>query len=91
MKTFSQSNSTEAKQFSSKISECRDHNRQAEWINNIEKELKGLDVGSKTNMHLESLRATLQKYQIGKLLAMMTYIDSNLKNTPPSMTERLSK
>ena len=33
--------------FGAKYENVRDHDRKAEWINNVEKELKGLKEGSK--------------------------------------------
>ena len=38
------------------------------------KELQGLEEGLKAKMHLDSLRANLKKYRIGKRQAMMAYI-----------------
>ena len=52
---------TEAKQFWSKIWERREHNRRVEWINNMEKELQGLEKGHNAKIYLNSLRATFKK------------------------------
>ena len=41
--------------------EQKEHNRKAEWINNIDKELQRLKKGSEAIIHLELLRATLKK------------------------------
>ena len=48
-----------------KIFELKEHNRKTEWINSIEKEFQELEEESEAYMHLESLRVTLKKYQIG--------------------------
>ena len=55
-RTYKQPRVKEAKQFLSKIWEQKKHNRIAEWVNNIEKELQELTEGP-----LESLRATPKK------------------------------
>ena len=39
----------------------REHNREAKWISNTEKELEGLEKGPNMKMHINSLRATLKK------------------------------
>ena len=59
----------------SKIWEQKEYNRKAEWINNMKKELQGLEEG----VHLVLLRVTLKKYRIGKFQAMMAYMDSGFK------------
>ena len=53
----------------------------------MEKQLEGVEEGPKVKIHIESLRTTLRKYQIGKRQAMMAYMDSGLRNSPPSMTD----
>ena len=65
--------------------------RKAKYIKHMEKELQGLEEGPKAKILLNSFKATLKKYQIGKLRAIMEYMDSGLKNSPPSMTDWLSK
>ena len=49
-----------------KIWELREHKRKAEWINNMEKELKGFEEGLKAKIYLKSQRATHKNYQIRK-------------------------
>ena len=61
--------------------ERRDHNRKAEWRNNIEKELQALK-GLMVKIHHDSLSATLKKFQIGKRQSMMAYMDSVFKKIP---------
>ena len=52
------------------------------------KELKGLEEGPKAEILIDLQRMTLKKkYQIGKHLAMMEYIDSGSRNSPPFMTD----
>ena len=43
---------------------------------NMEKELQGLVEGSKVKVHLDSVKATFKKSQIGKSQTMMAYMDS---------------
>ena len=40
------------------------HNEKAEWINNMTRELEGLEEGPKTEIHTDLLKTTLKKYQI---------------------------
>ena len=51
----------EKQQFCCKIWQSREHNKKAELINNIAKELKGLEEGSKVKMHINLLRKRLKK------------------------------
>ena len=37
------------------------HNENAEWINNITRELEGLEEGPKTEIHIDLLRTTLKR------------------------------
>ena len=67
-----QPDTNEAKLFWSKISEGKEQNRKAEWIN-MEKELQGLRERPKAIIHPELLRATRKKYRIGKRQAIMAY------------------
>ena len=43
------------------IWEEKEHNRNAEWINKMKNELKGIEEGPKVDIHLDSLRITLKK------------------------------
>ena len=63
-----QPDAKEAKQLWSKIWE---QNKKADWVNNMKKELHGLEEGSETDILLELLRATHKKYHSGKLQDMM--------------------
>ena len=50
------------------------------YISNMATVLEGLEEGRKAKIHPDSLRATLKKkWQIGKRLAMMEYVNSGLK------------
>ena len=51
----------EARRFWSTIWERRNHNENAEWINNMETELQRLEEGSQVNIHPDGLKATLKK------------------------------
>ena len=51
----------------------------------MEKEWQILEEGPKVEIHLNSLKATLKKYQTGKLYDLMANTDSGLKNSHPSM------
>ena len=59
-KTYQQSDDKETKQFWSKIWELKEHKTKTEWINKVKKELQGLELDSKAEIHLDSLRATLK-------------------------------
>ena len=59
------------------------HNEKAEWINNMTRELEV----PKAEIHIDLLKTTLNKYQIGKRLAMMEYMASGSRNSPPFTTD----
>ena len=42
------------------------HNENAEWINNITRELEGLEQGPKTEIHIDLLKTTLKRISNGK-------------------------
>ena len=63
------------------------HNEKAEWINNITRELEGVEEGTKTEIHIDLLTTTLKKYQIGKHQGMMEYMVSGSRNSPPFTTD----
>ena len=60
-KPYQQPDAKEARRFWSKISERRDHNKKAEWINNMETELRMLEESPQVNIHPDGLKATLTK------------------------------
>ena len=51
---YQQLDDQETKEFWSKIGEQREHNRKANWISNLEKELEGLEEESKVKIHHHS-------------------------------------
>ena len=51
------------------------------------RELEGLEEKPKAKIYRDSLRTTLKKYQNGKRTAMIAYMDSGSRNSPPSMTD----
>ena len=63
------------------------HNGKTEWINNMIKELEGLEEGPKAEIPIDLLKTILKKYQTGKRLAMMEYMVSGSKNSPPFTTD----
>ena len=67
-KTYHQPDIRETKQFWSKIWEQKERNRKAEWMNNMGKELQWPKEIPKTNIQLNSLRATLKKVTNWKTL-----------------------
>ena len=81
-KTYQQSHAREAKLFLSKIWERGDNNRKAEWINNVEKQLQGHEEKPKAKTHIDSLRATLKKYRIGKHQVMKKLWNMKVAMTP---------
>ena len=63
------------------------HNEKTEWINNLTRELEGLEEGPKAEIHIGLLKTTLKKYQIGKRQAMVEYMVSGSRNSPPFTTD----
>ena len=63
------------------------HNEEAERINNMTRELEGLEEGLKAEIHTDLLKTTLKKYQTGKRQAMMEYVVSGSGNSPPFTTD----
>ena len=51
------------------------------------KELEGLEEGLKAEIHIDLLRTTLKIYQNGKRQAMMEYMDTGFKISPPFTTD----
>ena len=43
-----------------KLWQLRQHNKKAEWISSMAKELEGLEVGLKMKVHMDSLGTTLK-------------------------------
>ena len=59
-KTFQQMDARETVQFFYKIWRLREHDKKAEWISNMAKELEGLEEGPKAEIHIDTLRMTLE-------------------------------
>ena len=60
-KTYQQPDIKETERFWIKIWEPKKHNENSEWINNITRELDGLEEGSEMEIHVDLLRTTLKK------------------------------
>ena len=62
-KTYQQPDAKETEQFWTKIWQPKKHNGKAEWINDITRELEGLEEGPKAEIHIELLKKkkTLKK------------------------------
>ena len=73
MKTYQQLDPRENEQFWTKIWQPKEHNKKAEWISNMTKEPEGLKEDPKTVRHIDLLKTTLEKYQIGNRQAMMKH------------------
>ena len=74
-KTYQQPDAKETEQFWTKIWQPKKHNEKAEWINDMTRELEGLEEGPKVEIHIELLKKTLKKrYQTRKRQDMMKYI-----------------
>ena len=63
------------------------HNVKTEWINNMTRELEGLEEGPKAEINIELLKKTLKRYQTGKRQDMMEYMDSGSRNSLPFTTD----
>ena len=50
-------------------------------------ELEGLEKVTKAKIHIDSLKTTLKKYPIGKLLAMIEYWDFDAQKALPFVTD----
>ena len=83
MKTYQQPDAKKTERFWTKIWQPKKHDERAEWINNITRELEGLEENPKVEMHIDLLKTTLKKYQTGKRQAMMEYMGSGSRNSPP--------
>ena len=62
------------------------HNEKTEWINNMTRELEGLGEDRKAEIPIYSKRH-LKRYQTGKHQAMMEYMVSGSRNSPPFTTD----
>ena len=60
-KTYQQPDAGETERFWTKIRQSKKHNVNAKWINNMTRELEGLEEGPKAEMNIELLKNTLKK------------------------------
>ena len=51
------------------------------------RELEGREEGPKAEMHSDLLKTTLKRYKSGKCQAMMEYMVSGSRNSPPFTTD----
>ena len=89
-KPYQQPDSREAKRFWSKIWEWKDHNKKAEWITNMETELRML-VGPQVNIHPDGVKATFIKISNWKTPGLDGIYRFWFKNSPPHTTDLLPK
>ena len=87
MKTYQQPDTKKTEQFWTEIWQPKKHNEKAEWINNITRELEGLEKDPKVEIHINLLKTTLKKYKTGKCQAMMEYMVSGSRNSPSFTTD----
>ena len=73
--------------FGLKYGNQKKHNEKADWISNMTKELEGLEEGPKAEIYIDLHKTTLKKHQIGKRQAMMEYMVSGSRNSPPFTTD----
>ena len=59
--TYQQPDVKETEQFWMKIWQPKKHNEKAKWINDMTRELEGLEEGPKAEIHIELLKKTLKK------------------------------
>ena len=65
-KTYQQQDAKETERFWTKIWEPKKHNENAEWINNITRELDGLEEDPKMEIHVDLLKITLKRISYWK-------------------------
>ena len=71
--------------FGRKYGNQKKHKEKVEWINDMTRDLEGLEEGLKAEIHIKLLKKT-KKYQAGKRQDMMEYMDSGSRNSPPFTT-----
>ena len=60
-KAYQQPDAKETERFWAKIWEPKKHHENAEWINNITRELEGLEEGPEMEIHVDLLKTTLKR------------------------------
>ena len=63
-KTYQQQDAKETKRFWTEIWQPKKHNKKAEWINNITRELDRLKECPKAKMHIDLLKTTLKNIKL---------------------------
>ena len=86
-KTYQQLDARETERFWTETRQPKKQNEKVEWINNMTREVEGFEEGSKAEIHIDLPKTTLKKYQNGKRLAMMEYMVSGSRNSPPFTTD----
>ena len=66
-KTYQQPDTRETERFWTKIWQPKKHNEKAEWINDMARELEGLEEGPKAEINIELLKKTLKKISNWKM------------------------
>ena len=84
-KTYQQPNAKETEIFWTKIWQRKQHNKKAEWINHITRELEQLGEGPKAEIHTDLLKTTLKKVSNWK--TMMEYMVSGSRSSPQFTTD----
>ena len=64
------------------------HNDTAERINNMTRELEGLEEGLKMEIHIDLLKTTLEIYETWKSQAIIEYMISGSRHSPPFTTDK---
>ena len=86
-KTYKQLDARETEQFWTKIWQPGEHNKKAEWISNMTKELEVFEEGPKAEIHIDLLKTSLKRHLNGKRQARMEDMDSSSRNAPPFTTD----
>ena len=69
----------------------REHDKKAEWINNMKNMLQVFKEIPKMKIDLDSHKNNTQKNQIDKNQAMMTYMYTGLKNSIAYQNEQIHR
>ena len=66
-KTYQQPDARESERFWTTIWQPKKHNEKTEWINDMTRELEGLEEGPKAEIHINLLKKTLKKISNWKM------------------------
>ena len=86
-KIYQQPDAKETQRFWTKKWQPKKHNEKAEWINDVTREQEGLKECPKVEIHTDLFKTTIKNYQTGKNQAMMEYMVSDSRNSPPFTTD----